>query len=143
MFCNSLLLKTAFPVSEERPPTCCGDSNMPMKARDLFVICPLLALAVVCYFIGYRHGWREEKKVSTEFNIQRSLRVLREAERGDISKITNGCRMYLLGHTRAYEALVSESEVPDSFRGTFAEARQIAREVQTNLVVFDPKSLGK
>lgn len=114
-----------------------------MKARDLLIICPLLGLAVVCYFVGYRHGWRAERKVSTEFNIQRSLRVLHEAERGDIAKIASGCRMYLLGHTRAYEALVSEPEVPDSFRGTFAEARQIAREVQTNLVVFDPNSLGQ
>jgi hypothetical protein len=114
-----------------------------MKTRDLFVICPLLALAVVCYFVGYRHGWRTQKKESTEFNIKRSLNVLRQAESCDIAHITNGCRMFLLGHTRAYEALVSDSDVPDSFRSTFAEARQIAREVQTNLVVFDPKSLDQ
>lgn len=114
-----------------------------MKRRDLFIICPLLILAAVCYFAGYRHGWRTEKKASTEFNIRRSLRVLHEAESGDISKITNGCRMYLLGHTRTYEALVSESDVTGSFRSTFAEASQIAREVQTNLVVFDPKSLDQ
>ncbi len=112
-----------------------------MKARDLFIISPLLAAAVACYFIGYRHGWRTEKKSSTEFNIRRSLRVLHEAESGDIAKITDGCRMYLLGHTRAYESLFGDSDVPDSFRASFAEARQIAREVQTNLVVDDPRKL--
>jgi hypothetical protein len=112
-----------------------------MKARVLFIICPLLAVALACYFLGYRYCWRTEKKSSTEFNIKRSLRVLREAEIGDIAKITNGCRMYLLGHTKAYETLFGDSDIPDSFRASFSEARQIAREVQTSLVVFDPKSL--
>ena len=112
-----------------------------MKSRDLFIIFPLLALALLCYVVGHRQGQHAQNKADTEFNIRRSLHVLHAAESGDIAKLTNSCRMYLLGHTRAYEGLVSESDVPDSFRGTFAEARQIAREVQTNLVVFDPKSL--
>jgi hypothetical protein len=114
-----------------------------MKRRDLFIICPLLALAVLCLFFGYRQGWRAQKKESTEFLIRRSLRVLHEAERGDIASITNGCRIYLLGHTKAYEDLFSDSDIPESFRASFAEARQIAREVQTNLVVLDPKSLNQ
>ncbi|MSU57854.1 MAG: hypothetical protein EXS35_06680 [Pedosphaera sp.] len=114
-----------------------------MKTRDLLIACPLLALAVACFFVGYRQGWRAQKKESTQFVIRRSLRVLHDAERGDIASITNGCRMYLLGHTRAYETLFGESDIPDSFRASFAEARQIAREVQTNLVVFDPKSLDQ
>lgn len=115
-----------------------------MKSRNLlFIVCPLLALAVVCFFVGYRLGWRAQKKESTEFLIRRSLRVLHDAERGDIASITNGCRMYLLGHTKAYEDLFGNSDIPASFRASFAEARQIAREVQTNLVVFDPKSLDQ
>jgi hypothetical protein len=114
-----------------------------MKSRDLFIVCPLLALAFACFFVGYRQGWRAQKKESTEFFIRRSLGVLHAAERGDITGITNGCRMYLLGHTKAYEALVPESAISDSFRASFAEARRIARHVQTNLVVFDPKSLDQ
>ncbi|MBL9166720.1 MAG: hypothetical protein JNN07_03195 [Verrucomicrobiales bacterium] len=114
-----------------------------MKGRDLFIVCPLLALAVACFFVGYRRGWGAQQKQSTEFLIRRSLHVLHAAERGDITSITNGCRMYLLGHTRAYEALVPESDIPDSFRASFAEARQIARDVLTNLVVFDLKSLDQ
>lgn len=114
-----------------------------MKRRDLIIICPLLALAVICFFVGYRQGWRAEKKESTQFLIRRSLHVLHEAERGDIASITNGCRMYLLGHTKTYVELFGDSDIPDSFRPSFAEARQIAREVQTNLVVIDPKSLDQ
>lgn len=114
-----------------------------MKRRELFIICLLLALAVVCFFVGYRQGWQAQKKESTQFIIRRSLRVLHEAEHGDIASITNGCRMYLLGHTKTYEDLFGTSDIPDSFRASFAEARRIARDVQTNLVVFDPKSLDE
>jgi hypothetical protein len=114
-----------------------------MTKRDWVIILPLLGLAFLCYLVGYREAYRIQKKRDTEFNIRRSLRILHEAQAGDMAKITNECRMYLLGHVKVYEDLVSESGISDSFRSSFAEARQIARDVQTNLVVLNPKVLGQ
>ena len=54
-----------------------------MKTRDIFIIGPLLAICVLCYFLGHRQGWRAEKRADTEFNIKRVLRVLQYAESGD------------------------------------------------------------
>jgi hypothetical protein len=114
-----------------------------LKTRDIFIIVPPLALCVLCFFLGHRRGWRAEKRADTEFNIKRALRVLRYAESGDTTNIIKSSRMYLLGHTRTYDSLVPDHDVPESFRSTLADARRISQQVQSNLVTFDPRSLDK
>lgn len=114
-----------------------------MKTRDIFIIGPLLALCVLSFFLGHRRGWQAEKRADTEFNIKRALRVLRYAESGDATNIIKSSRMYLLGHTRTYDSLVLDHDVPESFRSTLAEARRISQQLQSNLVTFDPGSLDK
>jgi hypothetical protein len=114
-----------------------------LKTRDIFIIGPLLAVCVLCYFFGYRQGWRAEKRADTEFNIKRALRVLRYAEGGDTTNIIKSTRMFLLGHTRTYDSLVPDHDVPESFRATLADARRISQQVQSNLVTFDPRSLDQ
>ena len=114
-----------------------------MQTRDIFIVCPLLTVAALCYFVGFHRGERHQKKTDTEFNIRRTLHVLQDAESGNTTNIIKGCRVFLLGHTRAYDSLVSERAVSDAFRGKLAEARRIANEVETNLVVLDPQSWNK
>jgi len=114
-----------------------------MQTRDIFIVCPLLAVAALCYFVGFHRGERHQKRTDAEFNIRRTLHVLRDAESGNTTNIINGSRIFLLGDTRAYDSLVSEAAVPEAFRGKLAEARRIADEVKTNLVVFDFQSLNK
>jgi hypothetical protein len=114
-----------------------------MQTRDIFIVCPLLAVAALCYFVGFHRGERHQKRTDTEFNIRRTLHVLQDAESGNTTNIIKGSRIVLFGDTRAYDSLVSEGAVPDKFRGPLAKARRIADEVKTNLVVFDLQSLNK
>ena len=111
-----------------------------MKTRDIFIIGPVLAICVLCYFLGHRQGWRAEKRADTEFNIKRALRVLQYAESGDTTNVIKSSRMYLLGHTRTYDSLVAERDVPQAFRLTLADARRISQQVQSNVVTLDPRS---
>jgi hypothetical protein len=114
-----------------------------LKTRNIFIVVPLLALCVLCFLLGHRRGWRAEKRADTEFNIKHALRVLRYAESGDTTNIIKSGRMYLLGHTRTYDSLVPDHDVPESFRSTLADARRISQQVQSNLVTLDPGSLDE
>ena len=98
---------------------------------------------MLSFFLGERRGWHAEKRADTEFNIKRALRVLRYAEIGDTTNIIKSSRMYLIGHIRTYDSLVSDHNIPESFRPTLTEARRISQQERTNLVTFDPRSLDK
>ena len=112
-----------------------------MKPRDFIIAVPLLAACVVFYFIGFRNGWKTQKQEDTEHNIRRSLRFLHYAEAGAMTNIVKLSRGYLYAHTRVYDELVPEGNVPEKLKPALTEARKIAREVHTNLVTFDPRAV--
>lgn len=112
-----------------------------MRTVYLFLILPLIAACALFYFIGREQGARAQKREDTQHNIWRAKRILRWAEAGDTTNIVKLTRMSLLGHTRTYDSLVPDSQVPTNFRSTLIEARQISAEVESNLIIFDPRKL--
>jgi len=100
----------------------------------------MFLLMAVTYYLGYTQGWRTQKRTDTEFNIHRALRVLHYAEAGDLTNIVKSSRMYLYGHTRAYQTLVPDKHVKESFRPTLIEAQRVAEQVKTNLVPITRKT---
>jgi len=106
-----------------------------MKAKDIVIIALLLAVAGLCYFLGYRTGaQRETQKSELRFLISLHNGLYRAAQRGDFQKIQSTLGIVLLGETRSYEHQFGVETGTNGFARRFAEAQTIARQVESQLV---------
>jgi|ERR1035437_6778633 hypothetical protein len=103
--------------------------------KNIAIIILSLALAVVCYFLGYRTGaQRETLRGDARFLISVHDALYHSAESGDLQKIQSTLGMVLLGEVRTYRHQFGDDSGTNGFAKRFADAKVIADRVESQLV---------
>jgi hypothetical protein len=106
-----------------------------MKAKDTVIVVLLLALAVLSYLLGYNNGKRREWEMrSAQGRLYSTLKLLEDAQKGDLTKVQERLHFMILGQVEAYEKEFGAPPIGDRFTQRFAEARSIARRFESQLV---------
>ena len=114
-----------------------------MKPKDIIIYVLLLTLAVTSYSLGNRSAkLRELEMRDARVRLIMNLGLYDAAQRGDLPKFQRDLGMFILGQTRTFEEQFGAPAADDPFAKRFTTARDIAAQVETNLVRFDsPKDL--
>ena len=106
-----------------------------MKAKDIIIILLLLAVAVLCYAVGYRTGaQRTDQRKEAEFRLIMDKAMYEALSRGDLRKVHSSFSMFLLGDVRDYERRFGAPSGTNRLARDFAVAQVIAREIESQLV---------
>lgn len=112
-----------------------------MKCKRVWVTAGLLLLVAVAYLAGYSRGHSIAERDATRFGIASHLGVYLAAEAGDLKGIKNSSGTILYGHTKWYEQHFAGENESEGFQTRLNEARKIAAQVKTNMVVIDRKKI--
>ena len=91
---------------------------------------------------GFTHVAKDSGGRGAEvwFHLSANLRLYHFARQGDLQRIQNDLGFLILCQTRMYERQFGSESGAAGFAGRFAEARSIARKVESTLVPLDSPS---
>ena len=107
-----------------------------MNFKNALIVVLALAVGVLAYWAGYRHGERDDQKRALRFRLTESVLLYQAAERGDLAKLKGSIGVIVLGRTTAFQELFGDVAPSDNFASRWAEAQHISKQVASNMVVI-------
>ena len=118
-----------------------------MRTRVIRVLL-ILTLAVVClggvYLIGYARGYKASVREETKFAVSLYLGLYKQDKAGNTNGLEDNLRMLVYCASDYYDTHFGSEKVTDKhFLKNLAEARAIAAQERTNIVVLDLATINE